>query len=184
MAEDVRKVAAVIRLVHTRAILRHSGSAELLSGCAVTVLGLAALGYTVFAPRSQVGVRGAGNTYVFHNVSVLQLGQPPAYLGAFALLTLVVCGFTPIVTAHLRTRNHAWGVVLLGLTLLLLAWVLYPLSYPVAVQFRMYYVVHDNAVFLPVLAFAVVATVLALRAPAVHAPGPHREVERPPRSAQ
>lgn len=149
----------------------HSGTAELLSGCAASLLGLAALAFTLLAPRWRVGTRGADDTDVFRYVSTLQLGQPPAFLIAFIVLALAICGFALCVMVHLRSRRHIWAGVLLGLTVLLLIWILYPLSYPTAVPLRLYYVLQDNGVFLPVLALAVVATVLAFRTPTIHLPG-------------
>lgn len=152
----------------------HGGVAELLSGCAASLFGLAALAFTLFAPRWRVGTRGADDTDVFRYVSTLQLGQPPAFLIAFVVLALAICGFALCVMAHLRSRRHIWGGALLGLTVLLLIWILYPLSYPTAVPLRLYYVLQDNGVFLPILALAVVATVLAFRTPTIQAQGEGR----------
>jgi len=147
--------------------LRPHDRAELWSGIAASLFGLAALAFTLFAPRLREGTRGPGNTTVFHYVSGIQLGQPPAYLVIFAVLALVICGFALGVMAHLSSRRLIWGRVLLGLTALLVLWILYPFSYPVAVPLRLSYLLQDNGVFLPVLVLAVVATVLALRDPGI-----------------
>ncbi len=151
--------------MHRVAIWRLRNKAELLSGLGASLVGLAALAFTLFAPRWRVGTSGANGVHTIQYVSTLQLELTVGYLVVYILLALTICGFALSVMAHLYSRRNVWRKVLLGLTTLLLLWIIYPLSYPTDGLLRLYYVVHDNGIFLPVLVLALAATLLAYRTP-------------------
>ena len=154
--------------MHRMATWHLQDKVEFVSGLGASLVGLAALAFTLFAPRWRVGTRGANGVEVVHYVSTLQLGQPALYLLVFTVLAFAICGVSLSVMAHLRSRRLLWSGALLGLTLLLVLWILYPLTYPTDVLLRLYYVLSDNGVFLAAFVLASLATLLALRTPAVH----------------